>query len=203
MQQCYLSFLISSHHLLPLATVRLCSYIFPTCFFSQPLPNRTEFSILKHYLHFFCPSGVQFPSDCPEVLVQHTWRAIHAAVCLILSVTYCFHTLLCCLQISLASEFCSKSGPLSWALWGQLEPAGCWWFQIYDYIWRRCEWNSLSFFYYKSNTYQLTLYVWIFFVVTYQAMYFLLTLLSLQIKHEISFKKINITGLNLFSVKSC
>lgn len=105
----------------------------------------------------------------PTIFLSHrctvslwlSWSAhsahLSAAVCLILSVTYCFYTLLCRLQTVLASEFFCKSGPLSWTLWDHLEPPGHWWFQIYDYIWRHCQRNSLSFFYSISNTFQLTL----------------------------------------------
>ena len=67
--------------------------------------------------YIFCPTDVQFPSDCPEAHVQHTWRAMHVAVCLSLFAAYCFHTFLCDLQTSLASEFCCKFGPPSWTLW--------------------------------------------------------------------------------------
>lgn len=133
MQQCYLSFLTSLHHLLQLATIRLCSCIFQQTSIHCPTWQIPPFSSITY--NSFVPQRCSFP----QTVLKCIFSSLSAAVCLILSVTYCFYTLLCHLQTVLASEFCCKSGPLSWTLWDHLEPPGHCWFQIYDYIWRHCQ----------------------------------------------------------------
>lgn len=109
----------------------------------------------------FVPQLYSFPQTVLKCMFS-TLKEQSMLLSVSFSVTYCFHTLLCLLQIVLASEFCYKSRPLSWTPWDHLESPGHWWFQIYDYLWRHCQWNSLSFFSSISNTYQLTLYMCIF-----------------------------------------
>lgn len=138
MWQCYSSFLTSLYHVLRLATVRLYSHIFAapihSHFFSQSLSTR-QIPPFWSAPYVFCPTDVQFPSDCAEAHVHHTWRAIQADVCLSLFATCCFHNAFCVVQSSLVSEFCCKSGSPSWAPW-HLKEAPCrWWFQISVCIW--------------------------------------------------------------------
>lgn len=102
--------------------------------------------------YMFCPTDIRFPPDCPEVHVQHTSRAIHAAVCFSVFVTYCFHTFWCDLQTSLTSEYCCKPGPPA-------EPCGTrkkhevTGDSKFMTTFGHHQLNSLFFFYYISCTY--------------------------------------------------